>query len=171
VTADLDAADLEIKGEYARFLERTRLDVVRPEQNVELSIGGAYERLLEHIAAHRYTMGLEQRRPIPEDEAVRDWYDHTYLPLVQFIREKDILAEFPGRTETDLYLWIMNHQHYLREHCGAGVGTERAADHFARRYAAQPFKRVLGAIREWVAGPACGSIDDEETSITLHETI
>ena len=168
VTADLDAVDLEIKGEYARFLERTRLDVLRPEQNIEFTpkyrgkrsgfIGGAYERLLEHIAVHRHIMGLEQQRSIPEDEAVCDWYDHTYLPLVRIIREKDILAEFPDRTEADLYLWIMDHQHYLREQCSPGVGTERAAEHFADRYAAQPLKRTLQALRDRVAGPACDSI-------------
>jgi len=99
VTADLDAGDLEIKGEYIRFLERTRLDDLRPDQHIEFTIGGGHERLLEHIAVHRYFMGLEQQRFIPEDEAVCDWYDHVYLPLVYIIREKDTLADFPGRTE------------------------------------------------------------------------
>lgn len=160
VTAGLDAVDLEIKGEYTRFLERTRLDVLRPEQNVEFTIGGAYERLLEHIAVHRYTMGLEQRRSIPGDEAVCDWYDHTYLPLVRIIREMDILTEFPGRTEADLYLWIMDHKDYLREQCGPGVGSEGATAHFAGRYAAQPFKRLLQALRERIVGPACDSISE-----------
>jgi hypothetical protein len=160
VTADVDAVDLEIKGEYTRFLERTRLDVLRPEQNVEFTIGGAYERLLEHIAVHRYTMGLEQQRSTPGDEAVCDWYDHTYLPLVHLIREMDILTEFPGRTEADLYLWIMDHKDYLHEQCGPGVGAEEAAEHFAGRYAAQPFKRLLQALREWIVGPACDSISE-----------
>jgi len=157
VTADLDADDLEIKGEYAHFLERTQLDRLRPEQNIEFTIGGGYERLLEHIAVHRHFMGLEQQRFISEDEAVCDWYDNVYLPLVHTICEKDILADFPGRTETDLYLWIMDHQHYLREQFGPKVGTEQAAEHFADHYTTKPIKRIVHAVHDLVAGQ-----DDEE---------
>ena len=152
VTADLDAGDLEIKGEYTRFLERTRLDEVRPDQRIEFTIGGGYERLLEHIAVHRYFMGLEQQRFIPEDEAVCDWYEHVYLPLVYIIREKDTLADFPGRTEADLYLWVMDHQHYLRERFGPGVGTEQATEHFADHYTTRPIKRMVHAVQDLVAG-------------------
>jgi len=152
VTADLDAGDLEIKGEYTRFLERTRLDELRPDQRIEFTIGGGYDRLLEHIAVHRYFMGLERQRFILEDEAVCDWYDNLYLPLVRIIREKDVLADFPGRTEADLYLWIMDHQHYLRERFGPGVETEQAAEHFADHYTTRPIKRVLHAVQDLVAG-------------------
>jgi hypothetical protein len=151
VTAELDAADLEIKEEYARFLERTRLDELRPDQRVEFTIAGGYDRLLEHIAVHRYFMGLEQERFISEDEAVCDWYDNLYLSLVRIIREKDVLADFPGRTEADLYLWIMDHQHYLRERFGSGVEMEQAAEHFADHYTTRLFKRILHLVRHWIS--------------------
>lgn len=167
VEADLDADDLEIKGEYACFLERTRLDELRPDQRIEFTIGGGYERLLEHIAVHRYFMGLEQDRPIPEDEAVCDWYDTLYLPLVQIIREKGILADFPGRTEADLYLWIMDHQHYLREQCGPALSTEKAAEHFAEHYTKRPLKRVLRAIRALLARPSGSATKEKETAIEI----
>jgi len=152
VTADLDADVLEIKGEYVRFLERTRLDELRSGQRLEFTIGGGYERLLEHIAVHRYFLGLEQQCFVPEDEAVGDWYDHVYLPLVRIIGEKDILTDFPGRTEADLYLWIMDHQHYLREQFGPGVQTELAAEHFADHYTTRPVKRILHVVQDLVAG-------------------
>ncbi|TET53342.1 MAG: hypothetical protein E3J64_03780, partial [Anaerolineales bacterium] len=76
VTADLQAKDLEVKGEYTRFLERTRLDKLRPEQRIEFTTGGGYDRLIEHIAVHRYFMGLVQEHFISEVEAVLDWYDN-----------------------------------------------------------------------------------------------
>ena len=153
VTAELNADDLEIKGEYAHFLDHTRLDELRPDQDIEFTIGGGYERLLKHIAVHRHFMGLEQQRFIPEDEAVCDWYDYLYLPLARIIRDRGILADFPGRTEADLYLWIMDHQHYLREQFGSGVKVEQAAEHFADHYTTRPIKRVLHAVRDLVAGP------------------
>lgn len=157
LTAGLNADDLEIKGEYARFLERTRLDELEPDQAIEFTIGGGYERLLEHITVHRYFMGLEQGRSISEDEATRNWYRSLYLPMVAVIREKNILEDFPGRTDADLYLWIMDHQHYLREQFGPGVGAEAAAQHYAEHYATRLTKRILRAVQDMVAGP-----DDEQ---------
>jgi uncharacterized ParB-like nuclease family protein len=160
VTADLDADDLEIKGEYARFLDRTQLDELRPGQHIEFSIGGGYERLLKHVAVHRHFMGLEQQRFISDDEAVCDWYDNLYLPLVRVIRQEGILTSFPGRTEADLYLWIMDHQHYLRERFGPGVETEQAAEHFADHYTTRPIKRILHTVQDIVTGQN----DEEEFS-------
>jgi hypothetical protein len=149
---DLDADQLVIKGEYAAFLERTRLDELRPDQRVEFTIAGGYERLLEHVAVHRYFLGLEQQRFVSSDEAVCDWYDGVYLPLVSIIRERRILEQFPGRTEADLYLWIIDHQHYLRERFGPDVAARQAADHFADHYTSRPVKRVLHAVQDLVTG-------------------
>lgn len=145
VGPDLDAQDLKIKGEYAEFLHRTGLDRLRPEQEIEFTIAGGYQRLLEQIAVHRYFMGLEEQRFIPEAEAVTDWYDHLYLPLVKVIRKQEFLEEFPNRTEADLYLWVMEHLHYLRE-AGAVVTPEKAAEHFATYYTSKLLKRALHVV-------------------------
>src|SRR4030095_13899370 len=107
-TKDINADTLAILGEYTDFLERTRLDKLRPDQNVRFSIGGGYERLIEHIAVHRYFMGLDLKHNISEDGAVTDWYDNVYMPIVKAVREENILKEFPGRTEADMYLWIID---------------------------------------------------------------
>jgi hypothetical protein len=152
VEGDLDADNLEIKGEYGDFLERTRLDELRPDQRVDFTIAGGYERLLEHIAVHRHFLGLEQQRSISPDEAVCDWYDAVYCPLVQIIRGRNILKDFPNRTEADLYLWVMDHQHYLRERFGPAVRSEQAADHFADHYTSRTLKRVLHAVQDLVSG-------------------
>jgi len=115
ITPDLRPEDLSILGEKVHFLERTRLDHLRPQARVRLTIAGGFDRILEHIAVHRYFMGLDQGREISEDEAVMDWYDHVYRPIIQVIRSSRVLDEFPGRTEADLYLWILDHQQYLAE--------------------------------------------------------
>jgi hypothetical protein len=45
---------------------------------------------------------------------VAHWYDHVYMPIINVIRETNgIFKEFPGKTEGDLYLWVLDHQHYL----------------------------------------------------------
>jgi hypothetical protein len=109
VTADVGADDLECLEERVQFLERTQLDRLHPEAVIKPTIVGGYDRLIEHIAVHCYFMGIDQGRSPSEEEAVNDWYDTLYRPVVEVVRETGVLDEFPGRTETDLYLWIMDH--------------------------------------------------------------
>src|SRR6266545_4242631 len=104
--AETDLDDLNIKQEQAEFLERTRLPTLRPGARIELTVPGGYRQLPEHIAVHQYFMGQERGRAVQWDEAVADWFDRVYLPIVQAIRRHNLLAQFPRRTEGDLYLWI-----------------------------------------------------------------
>jgi len=113
ITPDLRPEDLEILGDKVNFLERTRLDELIPKANIKLTIPDGFERMLEHIAVHRYFMGLDLKRDITEEEAVKHWYETVYLPIVEVIRQSGILKDFPGKTEGDLYLWTLDHQRYL----------------------------------------------------------
>jgi hypothetical protein len=106
LTGDMDAAALLKAKEYVDFLEKTQLDRVRPEAKIEVSRLGRYDRIFEDILGHRYFMGLQQYREVSVAEASASWYDNVYKPIVDLIREYDILSHFPGRTEADLYLWI-----------------------------------------------------------------
>jgi hypothetical protein len=115
ITPDIKPEDLEILESKVHFLERTTLDHLRPNANIKVTIPDGFERMLEHIAVHRYFMGLDLKRDISDNEAVTDWYDRVYQPIITVIRETDILNEFPGKTEGDLYLWVLDHQHYLAE--------------------------------------------------------
>ncbi len=126
VTPDIDANDLERLGERVDFLERTRIDVVRPQSRIETTLLGGYDRLLEHIAVHRYYMGIDQSREIGEEESVAHWYDAFYVPVTQIVEQSSILSELPGRTSTDMYLWVMDHLHYLRSRAG-GQEVDAAA--------------------------------------------
>lgn len=115
ITPDIRLEDLEILGSKVNFLERTGLDDLRPEAKIRMTIPDGFERMLEHIAVHRYFMGLDWQRDISVEEAVTHWYDNVYMPIVNVIHSTEILKEFPGRTEGDLYLWVLDHQHYLVE--------------------------------------------------------
>jgi len=150
VTPDLSASDLEIAGEYTTFLERTGLDRLRPDQRIEFSEPGGYEALWEHIVVHRYYLGVENQRELSLDEAVMSWYDTLYTPIVQVIDQRDILADFPGRTEADLYLWIMDHRHYLRERYGQDVGAETASEDFAEQFSPRLTRKLARGVRRAV---------------------
>jgi hypothetical protein len=118
ITPNIKTEDLEILGSKVQFLERTALDTIRPEAYIKLTIPDGFERMLEHIAVHRYFMGLDMLRDISEQEAVAHWYDKVYMPIVEVIRRSDILKDFPDKTEGDMYMWTLDHQHYLSKEQG-----------------------------------------------------
>lgn len=130
LTPSIKPEDLEILGSKVDFLERTALDTLRPGANIKLNIPDGFTRMLEHIAVHRYFMGLDFKRDIPEQEAVTHWYDTVYLPIVKLIRESGLLDEFPDKTEGDLYMWTLDHQHYLFEEGQPLQPPEQAAKQF-----------------------------------------
>jgi uncharacterized ParB-like nuclease family protein len=126
ITPDIKLEDLEILGDKVHFLERTGLDNLRPKANIKLTIPDGFERMLEHIAVHRYFMGLDLQRDIQEKEAIMHWYDTVYMPIIKVIRQSKILKEFPGKTEGDLYLWVLDHQRYLSQ--GGGLSLQPHED-------------------------------------------
>jgi nucleotide-binding universal stress UspA family protein len=135
---DIKPDDLILKAEYADFLEKTRLDELRPDSDLSVTVPGQYPILLEHIDMHRYFMGLDFQRDIAYDEAVTHWYDYVYSPIVQIIRERGILRFFPERTETDLYLWIAEHRADLEKELGWKINPEDAAIDLAAIYSQEP---------------------------------
>lgn len=151
------------------FWTTTQLRGLRPDANVELTLPGQYEKLLEHIAVHRWYLGIERNREIPYHEAVASWYDRVYLPLVEIIRACDALQEFPHRTEADLYLWIIERRWYLRE---AGLLAEdQPLDTLIRDYAEEfserPAKRFARAARrtaQWMAAELAETAEAAEQS-------
>lgn len=135
IDASLTADDLLIKEEYVDFLEWTQLHILRPQQRIEFSEQGGYLELIRHINGHRYFMGKELNRPISSEEAVANWYDTVYMPVVTCIRNRDVLRHFPGRTEADLYRWVMEHRWYmLQESGGTDPGPDAATQHFVENY-------------------------------------
>ncbi len=127
-------ADILLKAEQVQFLRVTQLDKLRPGSAIQFTEIGGYRKLLEHIDVHRYFRGLEEQREIPYEEAVVSWYDRVYTPLVEAFRRTGILTAFPGRTPADLYVWVSEHLHYLRERWGPQVDLDRAARDFAARF-------------------------------------
>lgn len=104
----IDAMLLEQERDH--FLAYTKIKEIRPDADVTLSLPGKYDKLLYHISAHRWYLGEERGSDVPYDEAVASWYDNAYLPLAKMIREQEIMQSFPGRTEADLYLWLVDHR-------------------------------------------------------------
>src|ERR671925_1094484 len=142
LTPNLRLEDLQILGSKVHFLERSSLDHLRPEADINVTIPDGFDRMLEHIAVHRYFMGLDWKRDISEEEAVTHLYDMVYMPVVNVIRDTNILKDFPGKTEADLYLWVLDHQRYLADGGESLQPPETAARTFVDEEVKKPARKT-----------------------------
>ncbi|HMM36976.1 MAG TPA: hypothetical protein PKA62_19905 [Thermoanaerobaculia bacterium] len=125
---DASLEDVLRKEGLADFLEATGLVPSSPDE-FRVTHPGDYAEMLEHIAVHRYFLGQEHSRCASWEEAVRSWYETFFRPMTETIRASGVLADFPARTEADLYLFVARHLHALRERWGDGVAPARAVKH------------------------------------------
>lgn len=147
IGADIDPHELDLIHEQTHFLERTHLNETRPNADLTMTIPGGYELLLQHIETHQYFQHIQLNRQIDFEEAAQHWCDEVYLPMLQAIDDSHILEEFSRHTAGDLYVWLIEHQYYLRERFGPGVGLQETIRSFTQRYTPQLLKRFWNWVR------------------------
>mgnify|MGYP005837053127 CR=1 FL=1 len=144
--------DLIIKARQVEFLEQTRLDEFYPDADFTLTAAGNYRTLENDIEAYRFIIESQIGQAISDEDAVRRWYAERYQPIVNLLSERGLLVEFPDRTETDLYVWLIRHQLDLQAELGWNIPPEIAAAHLAdehgQRSAAQPVPSLATRLRE-----------------------
>ncbi|MDX1413736.1 MAG: hypothetical protein R3293_06065 [Candidatus Promineifilaceae bacterium] len=116
-----------IERERNEFLDATKLNFIRPETEIELSLPGKYANLLQHIYAHHYYLGLERQTDVPYEEAVASFIDNVFNPLLALIDDQDTLDDFQQRrTKADLVLWVLDHRQDLVEAITSYSGDQEA---------------------------------------------
>lgn len=141
--------ELICQAQHAAFLEETGLDELRPDADFTVTAPGQYRVLKEQIRRHCERLGRRGDDDVPYADAVAAWYDDVYLPAVRVIRRRGILHHFPGRTETDLYVWLMRHQSELKEELGYEVEADSLASSLVHRFSREP-QRVFARVKERV---------------------
>jgi nucleotide-binding universal stress UspA family protein len=131
LSPDVEPDELIIKTRYAQFLDRTSLDQTRPGLDLLVTAPGQYRRLEEQIEAHRRLLAQRQGREVSLEEAAAAWYDVLYWPVIQVVRDRDLLAGFPGATEADLFMWVSERREEVEEEIGWAVRPERVAGELA----------------------------------------
>jgi nucleotide-binding universal stress UspA family protein len=134
--------ELIIKAEMADFLEQTHLDQTRPAANLLVTAPGQYARMLSHIESQRVELERQGQRPVTLEAAAAHWYDTTYEPVVKLLRERGMLRDFPGRTETDLYVYIWEHREEIARNYGWQVDPKTAAADLVQRRSSRTSRRV-----------------------------
>jgi len=115
------------KACYAQFLEQTNLDALRAGSDLSMTMCDQYDLLLGQIEVHRYFLWLENEQESDYSVVVVDWYDQAYLPVIQVIREQNLINYFPDRTETDLYILLTGHRLELEKQLRTMIDHPKAA--------------------------------------------
>lgn len=126
LTPETKLDDLIIKSEYIQFLEKTDLANARPNVDLSVTIPGQYEKLMEQIDVCCYIITNEQEEQAALQDSAANWYDSMYIPLAEAIRDRELLQWFPGRTITDLYIWISENRAALEKELGWEIQSDVA---------------------------------------------
>jgi hypothetical protein len=116
-------------------------------------------------------LSRESGQAVSFAEAAGYWYDIVYRLVVDLIRDRGMLWDFPNRTEADLYVWLVRYCADLAREFGWEVEPEVAAvdlsDQFSPRLprrAARLRERLLDAVTPdpLEAGPLPGQWRQEK---------
>lgn len=128
----MSRAELEAAGAYATFLYESGLNRVRPHhQAINLSEPSRYSDLMGHIYLHRKVLARSTGRDLSMEDAAADWYDNVFRPAVTLIRKYKILDQIKGRTEGDMYLWMVDHLSEVKAEMGEDAQERSFSDALA----------------------------------------
>lgn len=136
-----------IDHEREQFLSRVPLDRMVPELDLRVTATGRYDEIEQHIYGHKYYLNEHEVVEIPVEHAARSWYENVYRPIVEVLRENRLMTRFRGRTETDLYLWIVKHWDELKHRYGDDFSVQQAAEDYTQRYGENLLKRLARSLR------------------------
>ena len=122
-----------IHYEKQLFYEKTRFGEITGHEDLDFGQPGQYDIIYHHIHEHKYYINQGRKEEISPDAAIRSWYRNVYEPVARIIRAEKLCARFPGRTEGDLYLWLVAYWDLLKKKYGVYSLADAARD-FSRHY-------------------------------------
>jgi hypothetical protein len=137
ITPSMTVDDLRkalIAYEKKEFSQKTEFEKVTGCASLDFSMPGRYDVILNHILVHKYFLNQQESGEIPFDRALHSWFDNVYKPIVDIITKENLCGQFPGRTPSDLYVWIVKHWDLLKKKYGIHYSILDAARDFGSRY-------------------------------------
>lgn len=142
-----------IEYEKKYFETKTNFFEIFPDAEIDFTATGRFDEIIQHIMTHKYFINQEQKEEIPLKKAIRSWYMNVYLPVINIIHAEDLASRFPGRTESDLYVWMIHHWHSLKYKYGEHISLEDAVKDYSEKKGRGAFRRFwdnLKSIIKWL---------------------
>ena len=148
---ELTRSDIEkaiIKYEKKRVFDNTELGEIINFDDLNFTATGRFHEALRHIQGHKYFLNEDHGTEISFIDAGFSWYRTLYKPIVEIVRNEHILNRFPGRTEGDLYMWIIKHWDELKNRNDDNFSLQEAAVNFSSEYGKSYFQQFLNLLKK-----------------------
>jgi len=123
-----------IEYEKKIFYEKTLFGTLTRDKDLNFTQPGRYDIIYNHILVHKYYLNESTDEELSFQNALVSWYSKVYQPIIQIINEDMLCLNFPGRSPSDLYVWIVQHWDNLKKKNGLSYPASSAARDFSVKY-------------------------------------
>jgi hypothetical protein len=158
VDAEVTSLDAEVRLRPGMTIEELRAAVIGWEKRdfyaetsfigltadpyLDFTSPGRYDEIKEHINVHKYYINQHREDELPFWKALVSWYENVYQPIAVGIAEDGLLARFPDRTVSDLYVYVVRHWDELKKKYGLAYPLEAATRDYGKRYGESALGRL-----------------------------
>jgi uncharacterized ParB-like nuclease family protein len=97
--------EILIEAEQAAFQEKVGAVNADAARAMVFTCPGCYEDISEQVETYRQQKEFLTATPYSFEQAFPEWYEEVYAPAIEAIRDNELAAQFPDRTEADLFIW------------------------------------------------------------------
>jgi hypothetical protein len=116
------------------FYLKTNFGKITEFYSLDFSVTGRYDVIYNHILVHKYFIDERHEAESNFHDALLSWFEKVFMPIIEIIRDEKLLLHFPGRTECDLYVYIVKRWDYLKKEEGENISALDAAKDFSEKY-------------------------------------
>lgn len=134
--------------ERQQMLKNSKLDKILDMEQIRFTSLGRYDEMLRHIQGHKYYINQGIKEEISMEEASVSWFEKVYTPIINIVRNENMLSRFPGRTESDIYVWTIKHWDGLKWKYGQEFPLDEAVKEYSQIYGKNIFQQISDFIKK-----------------------
>ena len=146
----IDLKNAVIAYEREQVIKEYRLDQMLDMETICFTSLGRYDEMLRHILGHKYFINQDIKREISMEEATESWFTNVYSPIVEIIRNENMLSRFPGRTESDIYIWTIKHWDGLKWKYGQEYPLDEAVKEYNQIYGKSILRQISDFFKKFL---------------------
>lgn len=120
--------------EREQMLKESNLDTMIDMDKIRFTSLGRYDEMLRHIQGHKYFINQGIKKELSLKEATISWFEKVYSPIIEIIDKENMISRFPGRTESDIYIWTIKHWDGLKWKYGQEYPLDEAVKEYNQIY-------------------------------------
>ena len=114
-SAEAGIDEILINSEQAAFLEKSGEANAEAVSSMVFTCAGCYEDVSKQVEIYRQQKQVLNGTPYSFEQAFPEWREEVYSPAIEAIRQNDLAAQFPDRTEADLFIWSWQNNQAIEE--------------------------------------------------------